>query len=246
MKFFVISDDSFDPLWLCDNRSNVTQVAAPDEAIAILAGETFDVVIVDVVSSSSAKLDFIRRRREMVGRTPLLALTGCRNEDRLRALGLGADDAVTQPVDAGELRVRCAALVRRKNGQSRSIVQYGGLSLLLESREVWYQKHPVFLTTMEYSVLEILAIRQGSLATIDAIMKRLYGGVDQPAKRILGVFIANLRKKLREVGADRLIANVHGHGYQLRKLGEAFPPPPGASSVDTCTDSDRCDRPAAL
>jgi DNA-binding response OmpR family regulator len=243
MKFIVVADDSFDTTQLSDDRQSVTQIAAPDEAMAILAGETFDVVVVDVVSSSPARLNFIRYRHEMARRIPLLALTGHHNEDRLRALRLGADDAVTQPVDAGELRVRCAALIRRKTSQSPSLIRYGSLSLLLESREVWYRNVSVSLTRKEYSILEVLALHQGDVVTLDAIMKRLYGGLDEPANGIISVFVTQLRKKLRKVGADHIIASVPRHGYQLRELGKPFPPPPSMLSMDIVNDSSLGDRP---
>jgi DNA-binding response OmpR family regulator len=207
----------------------------PDEAMAIFADETFDIIIVDLASSPRVKLDFIRHRSEIMRSTPLLALTGRHNQDRIRALALGANDAVTQPVDAGELRVRCAALVRRQNNQSRSLIQYGSLSLLLESRDVWYRNVRVFLTCREYSILKILVLHQGGLVTLDAIMKRLYTAVDEPTTRAVVLFITHLRKKLHEAGADGLIRNVRGQGYQLRKLGEPFPPPAGAFLTDRPT-----------
>jgi DNA-binding response OmpR family regulator len=176
MKILLIADDSLGRSWPCDDqRKSVTRAGTPEEASAALANEVFDVIIVDASASPEAGLSFILQWCMPFGHTPLLALTSRHNDDRIRALGLGADDALTQPTDVGEMLARCAALIRLRSGENRSLIQCGSLSLLLESREVWYRNVPVLLTAKEYSILEMLMLRQGGLITTEMLMNRLYG-----------------------------------------------------------------------
>ena len=203
---------------LCDDRNFVIHADSPDEAMSILRHETFDVVILDLTSLSSGGFAFIRQLRTARNDTPLVALTGCNAGDRVRALGLGADDAIAQPVDTGELRARIAAVVRRYKGHSQSLVQIGDLSLSLGSCEVRFRNKLVHLTAREYSILEILALRMGQVVTKDMFLSYLYGGMDEPEIKIIDVFICKLRNRLKVVGADCMIVTVWGQGYTIEKL----------------------------
>jgi two-component system cell cycle response regulator CtrA len=152
---------------LCDDQNVVVRAATPDEALSILRHDTVDVVVIDVASLADRGFGFIRQVRAARDDTPIVALTGQQAADRIRALGLGADDAITQPVDPPELRARIAAVVRRSQGLSQSVAVAGDLSLFLSAREVLYGGVPVHLTAKEYAVLELLVVRKGQIITKD-------------------------------------------------------------------------------
>jgi two-component system cell cycle response regulator CtrA len=205
---------------LCDPRTFVLHADQPDEALSILRHETFDLVVLDVTSLAEAGFALIRRLREARNYTPLIALTGRHVDERLRALSLGADDAISQPVEAVDLQACIAAVSRRHNGYGQSSIQFGALSLSLETHEVWFRNLPILLTPMEYSTLELLIIRKGQVVAKDMFLTHLYNGVDEPEIKIIDVFICKLRKKLDKAGAAGLIRTVYGQGYTIRNIGD--------------------------
>jgi two-component system cell cycle response regulator CtrA len=189
--------------------------AATDNAISILRQEIFDLIILDVPALCETAFGFIRQVRAMPNDTRLLALTGRMAGQRVRALRLGADDAIEQPVDANDLRARIAALDRRQKGLGESLLQAGSLTLLVDTREVWFRDLPVRVTGKEYLVLELLALRQGQYVTKEMFLAHLYGGVNQPQHQIIDVLLCQLGRKLGCVGAMGMIRTASGQGYRL-------------------------------
>jgi two-component system cell cycle response regulator CtrA len=232
MRLLVVGKDgSFGRSSLCDDRSFVIPAETPEEALSILRHETVDVVVLDVAPFSEDGFTFIRKLRASKNDTPLLALTGRHAGDRVRALSLGADDALARPVHPGELRARIAAIVRRHKGFSQSLAQVGDLSLSLESHDVTFRNVPIRLTPREYSVLELLVLRRGQVVTKDQFLSHLYGGMDEPEMKIIDVFICKLRTRLSRVGAGGLIGTVWGQGYTIRSVGEEISRPQAAAAA---------------
>jgi two-component system cell cycle response regulator CtrA len=216
---------------LCDGPSFVIPAETPEEALSILRHETVDVVVLDVAAFSEEGFTFIRKLRVTKNDTPLIALTGLQTGDRVRALSLGADDALAQPVHPGELRARIAAILRRHKGLSQSLARVGELSLSLESHEVTFRNIPVHLTPREYLILELLVLRRGQVVTKDQFLTHLYGGMDEPEMKIIDVFICKLRTKLSRVGAGGLVGTVWGRGHTIRSVGEEISRPQAAAAV---------------
>jgi two-component system, cell cycle response regulator CtrA len=224
---------SFASSQLCDDRSFVIPAETPDEALSILRHEKVDIVVLDVASFFEEGFAFIRKLRASKNDTPLIALTGRHAGDRVRALSLGSDDALAQPVHPGELRARIAAIVRRHKGFSQSLAQVGDLSLSLESHDVTFRNIPVRLTPKEFSVLELLVLRVGQVVTKDQFLTHLYGGMDEPEMKIIDVFICKLRARLGRVGASGMIGTVWGQGYTIRAVSEKVAMPQATVDVGT-------------
>ncbi len=75
------------------------------------------------------------------------------------------------------------------------------------------------LTRHEYQILELLALRKGSIVSKDSILNNLYNGADKPRRKIIDVFVCKIRQKLGSSGE----ANIHtviGQGYVLRDSEE--------------------------
>jgi two-component system cell cycle response regulator CtrA len=217
-----------------DDRSVVVHADTPEEALLILRHERVEAVVVDVKSFAEEGFAFIRHLRSARNNTPLVALTAHHPGDRVRALGLGADDAIALSVDVSELRARIAAVIRRHRCLSQSLAEVRELSLSLESREVRFRNTPVHLTAKEYSMLELLVVRKGQVVTRDMFLSHLYGDMDEPEMKIIDVFIYKLRRRLNTVGADDIIEAVRGRGYTIRTSGEERPLP-----QTTIADTDR-------
>jgi two-component system cell cycle response regulator CtrA len=98
-----------------------------------------------------------------------------------------------------------------------STIRTGDLVVDLESRVVSVHDKPVPLTGKEYSILELLSLRQGTTVTKEMLLSHLYGGMDEPGLKIIDVFLCYLRKKLgKATDGKHYIETVWGRGYVLR------------------------------
>jgi two-component system cell cycle response regulator CtrA len=148
---------------------------------------------------------------------PVLILSGdAEVESRLSCLHKGADDYLLKPFHMQELTARLQALVRRANGHSQNILQFGDLTLNLSARDVRVGDTRVDLTAKEYQMFELLCLRKGNVVSKESFLDHLYGGMDEPEMKIIDVFICKLRKKIEKAGAaSPLIQTVWGRGYRV-------------------------------
>jgi len=203
------------------SRAAVDIAETGEEALDLLQHYEYDIVVLDVMLPDMQGYDVLRAMRSRRINVPVLVLSGIGGaEARVKALGLGADDFITKPIDAQELIARVHAIVRRAHGFSQQILRLGELELNQDTHEVLVAGHPVGLSTKEYGTLELLLLRQGRAVRKEAFLGHLYGGPNEPGARIIDVFVCHLRKKLADAGVAELISTVTGYGYVIR-------PPPG-------------------
>lgn len=178
----------------------------------------YDIIILDLMLPDMDGYEVLRRLRAARVKTPILILSGLNGlDDKIKGLGVGADDYLTKPFDKRELVARIQAIVRRSKGHSDSVIQTGKLTVNLDTRTVQVNKQPLHLTGKEYGILELLSLRKGTTLTKEMFLNHLYGGMDEPELKIIDVFVCKLRKKLTmATGGDSYIETVWGRGYVLR------------------------------
>ena len=178
----------------------------------------YDIIILDLMLPDMDGYGVLRRLRAARVKTPVLILSGLNgSDDKIKGLGVGADDYLTKPFDKRELIARIQAIVRRSRGHSDSISKTGKLTVNLDTRRVEVDGQPLHLTGKEYGILELLSLRKGTTLTKEMFLNHLYGGMDEPELKIIDVFVCKLRKKLTAATAgENYIETVWGRGYVLR------------------------------
>ena len=163
--------------------------------------------------------EVLRSLRVAKVKTPILILSGMAGiEDKVKGLGFGADDYLTKPFHKDELVARIHAIVRRSQGHSAPVIACGDLTVHLGEQMVRVGETRVHLTTKEYRMLELLALRKGTTLTKEMFLNHLYGGMDEPELKIIDVFICKLRKKLANASQGKnYIETVWGRGYVLQE-----------------------------
>lgn len=178
----------------------------------------YDVILLDLRLPDMDGYEVLKRLRSAQVKTPIMVLSGLSDiEDKVKGLGLGADDYLTKPFSKDELLARVHAIIRRSRGHSDSIIKAGRLNVNLQNRTASVDKKTLNLTGKEYAILELLALRKGTALSKEAFLNHLYGGMDEPEVKIIDVFICKLRRKLAEaMGDDSCIETVWGRGYVLK------------------------------
>ena len=182
----------------------------------------YDIIVLDLMLPDIDGYEVLRRLRAARVQTPILILSGLNGlDDKIKGLGVGADDYLTKPFDKRELIARIQAIVRRSKGHSDSLIRTGKLVVNLDTRTVEVDGQPLHLTGKEYGILELLSLRKGTTLTKEMFLNHLYGGMDEPELKIIDVFICKLRKKLAAAtGGQNYIETVWGRGYVLREPDE--------------------------
>ena len=178
----------------------------------------YDIIVLDLMLPDIDGYEVLRRLRAARVQTPILILSGLNGlDDKIKGLGVGADDYLTKPFDKRELIARIQAIVRRSKGHSDSLIRTGKLIVNLDTRTVEVDGQPLHLTGKEYGILELLSLRKGTTLTKEMFLNHLYGGMDEPELKIIDVFVCKLRKKwAAATGGDNYIETVWGRGYVLR------------------------------
>ena len=187
------------------------------EAFDLALATPYDLILLDLMLPDQDGLDLLRRLRAAGIGTPVVVLSGLASAHaKVKAFTLGADDFMSKPFDREELLARIRAVLRRSKTNARPRLGIGPLSIDLEAQKVTVHDREVLLTGREYGILELLALRRGSVLGKEAFMTHLYSGMDEPEMKIIDVFICKLRRKLADAGAESLIGTIRGRGYVLR------------------------------
>lgn len=181
-----------------------------DMALAALATEHYDLVLLDLGLPKSDGLSVLRSLRARGSRTPVLVMTAREAvTDRIAGLDAGADDYVLKPFDTDELLARLRALIRRSAGRAAPLYSHKGLTLDPATREATLDGQPVTLSSREWAVLEPMLLRPGAVFSRKQLEEKLYGWKQDISSNAVEVYIHGLRRKL---GSD-VIRTVRGLGY---------------------------------
>jgi DNA-binding response OmpR family regulator len=195
-------------------------VATAAEAATTLAAWQPHLVLLDMDLEGLLIMEQIGAKAAGGTRLPVIALT--RRGDlkaKLAAFERGADDIVTIPFAPEELLVRVLALLRRSYGDAVTfmpMIKLGGLEIDILNRTVRAGTSELHLTSLEQSLLYLLAAHAGRVITREEILDTLWG-VDYVADNsVVDGLIRNLRARLRDDRRQpRLIATVSGVGYRF-------------------------------
>jgi two-component system response regulator MprA len=196
----------------------VTLAEDGEQALSMLAVQSPDAVVLDVLMPSVDGLEVCRRLRAAGDRTPVLMLTARDSvADRVGGLDAGADDYVVKPFALEELLARLRALMRRTgDAPSDTALRFGDLVLDGAARRGFRGDRTIELTRTEFALLELLMSNPRIVMTRATIHERIWGYDFGPGSNALGVYVGYLRRKLEAGGEPRLIQTVRGVGYVLR------------------------------
>ncbi len=195
-------------------------VGMAGEAWEVLAGQSIDLVVLDVGLPDENGFDLCRRIRTK-SEVPIIFLTAREEEiDRIVGLELGADDYVTKPFSPRELTARIRAILRRTNGNHNHTPPSEPPSLFRvdpKSKDIYYHGRPLGLSRYEYRMLELMIRHPGQVFSREQLMNHAWDEPEASLDRTVDTHIKTLRSKLREIDPEAdCLQTRRGWGYCLK------------------------------
>jgi DNA-binding response OmpR family regulator len=193
----------------------VTAVSSGRELLDRAAESVPSALVIDIGLPDADGRDVCQALRAQGVRSPVLFLSA-RDAltDRLSGFGAGGDDYVTKPFDVDEVVARLHALIKRANEQP-SEAAVDGFALDPSQHTVSVAERSETLTPTEFRVLAALAARPGRTVNRRQLIEAAWPHGAIVHDNTLDVYIARLRRKLANVGAQPEITTQHGVGYRL-------------------------------
>ncbi|MBI5102829.1 MAG: response regulator transcription factor [Nitrospirae bacterium] len=193
------------------------------EALGCLK-ERYDLIILDLMLPDMQGEDICRVVRENSD-TPVIMLTAkSGEEDRIRGLGIGADDYVVKPFSPRELVARVKALLRRTGKTKKKVLSFNRAALLINAgdREVTLGGKPVIVTPTEFRILMSFAENPGRIFSRDRLATIAQGFDFEGYDRTIDAHVKNLRHKIESDSKDpEYIKTVYGIGYKFIGIPDA-------------------------
>lgn len=188
-----------------------------DQALSFLK-EHFDLVILDLMlpdMQGEEICKIIRERSEI----PIIMLTAkSGEEDRIKGLGIGADDYVVKPFSPRELVARVKAHLRRAGKSRKTVLSFNNASLTIniDNFEVFRNNEQVIMTPTEFKILLSLAENPGRVFSRDQIVNVVQGYDFEGYDRTIDAHVKNLRHKIEKDSKEpEYIKTVYGIGYKF-------------------------------
>jgi two-component system phosphate regulon response regulator PhoB len=224
MNILVVEDDRDIRELVCQSlaQNDFQTTACRDlrEARQSMANIDPDCLVVDWMLPDGSGIEFIRwlRRQPQFQQIPVLMLTARAQEsDMLTGLESGADDYLTKPMSLRELNARVKALLRRPAAyqETKDVLQAGPLSLNSRTHEVFVGEAALDLSKTEFKLLKLFMQHPLKVLSREQILDAVWGANAYLGDRTVDVHVLRLRKLLKPLAADAMIATVRGSGYRF-------------------------------
>jgi two-component system, OmpR family, response regulator QseB len=183
-------------------------------AAEALRSSRFDLVLLDLGLPGRDGLDVLRELRGRGDATPVIIVTARDDvQNRIQGLDAGADDYIIKPFDLDEVAARMRSVLRRAAGRGDPCIRHRGITLDPVAHTVERGGEAVVVSAHEFSVLEALMQRPGTVLSRAQLEDRLYGWSEGIESNAIEVYVHGLRRKL---GNDA-IRTLRGVGYFVPK-----------------------------
>ncbi len=199
----------------------VVETAGGREGVRQAAGRNPEVILLDLGLPDRDGLEVIRDLRQATA-APIIVISARGQEhDKVQLLDLGADDYLTKPFGAAELKARIRVALRHAAGmtapEEEPICLAGDVRVDLIRRQVFRGEEEVHLTPTEYRLLATMARNAGRVMTHRQLLEAVWGSNYANQTHYLRVYMTQLRHKLeRDPTRPRVLTTEPGVGYRLR------------------------------
>ena len=221
-SILLIEDDpnitDFMEVVLDQERYQLTIARTGMEALTAFQTTSIDLVLLDLGLPDIDGIDLLKILRKRL-HLPIIIISARSNEEeKVKALDLGADDYVTKPFGTNELLARIRTALRHQNVQTEaiSVIENKALKIDFEKQLVYKDGREIHLTKNEYRILALMFRQLGKVVTYQTLMTEVWGPYSDDSQT-LRVNMSNIRKKIEKdtLKQEYLITEI-GVGYRLR------------------------------
>lgn len=192
------------------------------EALPIITSQCPDLILLDLGLPDMDGMEIIQQVRTWSS-IPIIVLSArTQEQEKVRALDLGADDYLTKPIGTSELLARIRTALRHSNRLNTDSPLYKrpfhakGLTIDFEKHLVSVDGKDVHLTQIEFKIISLLAQNSGRVMTYDTIISNIWGPYADDDNSILRVNMAHIRRKLEQNPAEpQYVFTEIGIGYRM-------------------------------
>ena len=185
--------------------------------------EDFDMFILDLMLPGTDGFEICRKIREKKN-TPVLMVSAKKDDiDKIRGLGLGADDYITKPFSPSELVARVKAHLARyerligSTAQKNDIIEIRGILIDKTARRVWVNEEEKQFTTKEFDLLTFLAENPNHVFTKDELFSKIWDMESIGDIATVTVHIKKIREKIEfNTAKPQYIETIWGVGYRFK------------------------------
>jgi two-component system KDP operon response regulator KdpE len=193
-----------------------------DDVLDLVRHSRPEVVLLDLMLPGIDGFDLCRDLRA-VSSVGIIVVSARRGEqDKVRALNLGADDYLTKPFGVDELLARITALLRRSRAGAappaaavNAALRFGAVTIDLDAQLVTKGGEAVHLTPTEFALLRELALAPGKLLSHAVLLRNVWGPGYETETEYTRVYVRRLRAKLEDPGGPPLIITEPRAGYRM-------------------------------
>ena len=194
-----------------------------DGGLARSLAEDFDLIILDLMLPGVDGFEICRQIREQKN-VPIIMVSAKKDDiDKIRGLGLGADDYMTKPFSPSELVARVKAHLARyerlvnSNVQENDIVEIRGIKIDKTARRVWIEGEEKSFTTKEFDLLTFLAQNPNRVFTKEELFKKIWDMESIGDIATVTVHIKKIREKIeKQSSKPQYIETIWGVGYRFK------------------------------
>ena len=211
------------------NGFDVTIVDNGVDAKKMIESNKYDLIILDIMLPGKSGYDICREVREIINIPIIMVTAKTESIDKIRGLGLGADDYVVKPFDPAELVARVKSHMQRFNRLTKNnlgeevemtakdfIIEIGDLKIMAKSWKVYKGEQELHFPNREFELLKFLALNPNIVFSKEQLFEKIWGFDYIGDSATVTVHINRIRDKIEEdPKSPQIIETVWGAGYRL-------------------------------
>jgi DNA-binding response OmpR family regulator len=178
----------------------------------------YDCILLDIMLPGGSGITLLEALKKIRKHDSVIIISAKNSvDDKVKGLNLGADDYLAKPFHLAELTARVKSVIRRKSLEGQKSIELNNLKINIDDREVLVNGNLLAFNRKEFDILVYFAANKNRLINKAALAERIWGDHIDQADDFEFIYsqIKNLRKKLKDAGADLEIQGVYGVGYKL-------------------------------
>lgn len=203
-------------------------VANGDKVSSLLEKESFHLILLDLMLPGKSGYDICREIRDKVDIPILMVTARTESVDKIRGLGLGADDYIAKPFDPAELVARVNANIRqydrmlqklpRQKAEEEEEIRVADLRILADGWKVYKGEREIRFPNREFELLKFLAMNPNIVFSKEQLFEKIWGYDYVGDSATVMVHINRIREKIEDDSKNpKILETVWGAGYRFNK-----------------------------